>query len=361
MLTILQNERGAPGAATALLKQMLIQKIVDAVFVAAKTPWSALPMPCLFRDPDKLEAADLFAPVAPFNAARQASSILRQDVHKKIAFVMRPCEIRALFELVKLKQAVLEPAVLIGLECRGRMEKRVFLEALNENPDLPMEFMGSETLQDYICDACKACDLFLPVGADLTLALFGYDGSKALGIFSGNETGEKILQRLSCPSVNPPAGRDEQITALTQKKTEFKKALVEKTSKLIGDMDSFQKLISTCLNCYNCRTACPVCYCKECVFNTDVFIHPPELLIQRALKKGAVKLPSDTTMFHLTRLAHMAHACVACGHCTSVCPSDIPVADVFMTAGSKIQELFDYVPGRSVEEPIPYLVFKAEG
>jgi formate dehydrogenase subunit beta len=65
-------------------------------------------------------------------------------------------------------------------------------------------------------------------------------------------------------------------------------------------------------------------------------------------------------MFHMTRLAHIGHACVACGHCTSVCPSSIPVADFFITVGSKVQEVFDYEPGRDVNDPIPYLVFEEE-
>jgi formate dehydrogenase subunit beta len=65
-------------------------------------------------------------------------------------------------------------------------------------------------------------------------------------------------------------------------------------------------------------------------------------------------------MFHLTRLAHMSHACVGCGHCSSVCPSNIPVADIFRTVAAQTQALFDYQPGRDISEPIPYLVFEEE-
>ncbi len=357
MYTVLQHELGAQAAVADFLKKMLEHKIVDAVFVSAKTPYSSLPMPTLICEPEKLFDANPLAPAAPFNAARQASSLLRQDAQKKIALVLRPCELRALVELVKLRQAVLEPAVLIGIECKGRMENAVYREIEKEHPAISLDFYQKDEFQDQICTACKACDRFLPEGADLTVSVFGADVSKGAGLFSGSETGEAIIKKIGQGDAAPPVEREAAILDFTRKRSEYKAALLENTSRTINDMEKFQTLISTCLNCQNCRVACPVCYCKECVFATDVFIHPPELLIRRAMKKGVLKMPTETTMFHLTRLAHMGHACVACGHCSSVCPGDIPIAEVFITVGSKIQALFDYVPGRNVDEPIPCLVF----
>jgi formate dehydrogenase (coenzyme F420) beta subunit len=78
---------------------------------------------------------------------------------------------------------------------------------------------------------------------------------------------------------------------------------------------------------------------------------------RRARQKGRVKLPADTTMFHLTRLAHISHSCVGCGQCSSVCPSHLPVAEMFITVSAATQEEFGYEPGRSLDEPIPYLAF----
>ncbi len=71
-------------------------------------------------------------------------------------------------------------------------------------------------------------------------------------------------------------------------------------------------------------------------------------------------MPADTVMFHLTRLAHMSHACVGCGQCASVCPSGIPVADIFKTVAVRTQDLFDYEPGKDLSEPIPYLAFEED-
>ncbi len=358
MYTLIKNEHGGVAAVRSFLIKMMEKKLVDGVFVSARTPYSRLPMPTLFADPEKLETADPLAPVAPFNAARQAAAILRHDAGRRIAFVLRPCEIRALVELVKLKQAFLTTAVIIGMECRGRMENSVYLEQEGKNPDISLDFYQDKDLGNFICTACGACERFLPERCDLVLNVFGEHLPAGMGLTAVSDTGIDIVEELGYVKEIPPAEHDEEIERVSRARKEAKSRLMETTSEKIKHIEGFEKLIADCLNCYNCRVACPVCYCRECVFLTDVFAHEPELLLRRAAKRGKVKMPTDTTMFHLTRLAHIGHACVACGHCSSVCPSNIPVADFFITVGSNLQGLFDYVPGRNEEEPIPYLVFE---
>jgi formate dehydrogenase subunit beta len=77
-----------------------------------------------------------------------------------------------------------------------------------------------------------------------------------------------------------------------------------------------------------------------------------------ANQKGAFRLPADTSLFHLTRLNHMALSCVGCGMCTQACPAELPVGSVFRSIGQRLQETFEYVPGRSLEEPLPLITFK---
>ena len=146
--------------------------------MAATTPYSNLPMPALIARPEEMKNADPFAPVAPFNAARQAAALLRQTTRKKLAFVLSPCELRALVELMKLNQAVLAGAILIGMECRGRMEKDLYLEEVQKNPDLSLAFYQKEEDDGMICTACKACEQFIPGACDLVISVFGQDLSK---------------------------------------------------------------------------------------------------------------------------------------------------------------------------------------
>ncbi len=71
-------------------------------------------------------------------------------------------------------------------------------------------------------------------------------------------------------------------------------------------------------------------------------------------------MPSDTLIFHLTRMSHMATSCVGCGMCDSGCPSQLPISTLFGLIGNELQEMFEYVPGRDAEEEPPVSVFKED-
>jgi formate dehydrogenase subunit beta len=86
--------------------------------------------------------------------------------------------------------------------------------------------------------------------------------------------------------------------------------------------------------------------------------HPPGYYLSAAHRKGAVRLLSDTLLFHMTRLCHMGTSCVSCGMCTSACPADIQVGTIFSAIGEQVQATFDYQPGRDVSEPLPLITFQ---
>jgi formate dehydrogenase subunit beta len=105
-------------------------------------------------------------------------------------------------------------------------------------------------------------------------------------------------------------------------------------------------------------TNCPICYCKTCFFKTNVFDHEPMQFMAWAERKGATRMPTDTVLFHLTRMNHMSTSCIGCGLCTSACPVDINVGAAFRTVAAKTQAMFNYVAGRSVDDPIPVKNFE---
>ncbi len=332
---------------------------MDAVLVAANTPYSDLPMPALITDPEQMTAARPLAPAAPFNAARQASAVLRQKTGKRIALVLRPCEVRALIELAKLNQCSLDNALLISFECAGRMENADFLEQVKQDPAFFEKFNLMADPSTLICPSCRACTHFAPTGADIVFNLISVPADQYIGISAGTEAGRDLIEKLKIGAEDAIRPQDERMAELKSKRQAEKEALAARVSDETGRMEKFQHYFAHCLNCSNCRVACPVCYCRECVFVTEAFDYPPEILFRRAEKKGMIKLPQDTSMFHLTRMAHMAHACVGCGQCSSACPSHIPVADVFIAVGQQVQELYGYEPGRDLAEKIPLLDFGA--
>ena len=125
-------------------------------------------------------------------------------------------------------------------------------------------------------------------------------------------------------------------------------------------MATRQMIPLVCQQCADphCMTVCPISYCKTCLFRGPVFDHDPIQYMQWAESKGALRLPSDTMLFHLTRMNHMALSCVGCGACTSACPADLPVASVFGAVGESVQAAFAYVPGRDMDEKLPLITFQ---
>ena len=75
---------------------------------------------------------------------------------------------------------------------------------------------------------------------------------------------------------------------------------------------------------------------------------------------GGLRLPPETLLFHIGRMLHMSLSCVSCGACEDACPTSIPVAQVFSLVGSKNQEEFGYIPGRSPDEPPPLRIYEEE-
>ena len=353
--TVNTADKNQSSAAIQVLKDLLDKKIADAVMVSAENPWSRLPMPTVFTDSSKMDKVVPLAPAAAVSYARQGSLLTRNPNGKTVALVLKPCEVRAFIELAKLNQCTLDNTIIISMDCFGRMENGDYAAMAEQHPDLPEAFVCDENLQSKITSTCASCDAFIPVNADIQFCTMGM-GQGSLGIKAGTEKGAGILESLGLSTASQNQGRDTIIQSLTEKRQALKTELFETTASKLKSIEGFQTFISRCINCYNCRSACPVCYCRECVFLTDVFAYPPELLLERANRRGSVKMPTDTTMFHMTRLSHIGHACVGCGQCTSVCPSDINVADMFRTVGEKTQSYFNYIPGRDVSEPIPQLV-----
>jgi len=177
---------------------------------------------------------------------------------------------------------------------------------------------------------------------------------------------EDVAQALELEAGGAPGGRkaaaDKLIAARTQARDEALAAFRARVSGVggNGDMGGLLAEFSACIRCHNCMINCPICYCRECIFRTPTFEHESQLLFQWADRKGAVRLLPDMLLFHLTRMNHMATSCVGCGVCSDVCPVDIPVATAFRAVAEKAQAIFDYHPGRSLDEAAPVQEFRED-
>ncbi len=360
------KDRDILAALRQLFGSILRLEDIKALLVPSRLPMKPMVMPTLITDPDRLHDIDPLAPAFPMNTAKVVSKLSRKPVGATIAVVMRPCEIRAFIELVKLKQGRLDELVIIGIDCLGAFRNADYLRLVGgDNSLASIDFCrnalagktGTEEGID-IAPACRACEYPVAEGADVVIGLLGIDVDDHLFLQSQSEKGRQLLSRLDLPPAPSEENREQAVADLVTRRSACRDAMVSATSEAVQDLERLTTYLAGCVNCYNCRVACPVCYCKECVFVTDVFNHEPIQYLQWAERKGVIKMPTDTVFYHLTRLAHMSTACVGCGQCSNACPNDIPVMELFRTVAQRTQQAFGYAAGRSVDEKPPLSEFR---
>jgi formate dehydrogenase subunit beta len=346
----------------ALLRALLDKGIAEAMLVPISLPGGSL-APMLVSDPAALDHADPLAPILPINAARAASLLTLTGHHQKLALVLRPCEIRALVELVKFQQVKLDNALIVGLDCLGTF-KVTDWQALSDPQPVVDHLLAGAAGGDLAPPqglvfraACQMCEQPLPDGEHVALAI-GLLGS-APGTLSLRAR-DDIGQALELVPGDAPAGRAAATQKLITTRIQARDAAFAELRQRVHSMDGLLQEFSTCIRCHNCMINCPICYCRECIFRTPTFEHESQLFFQWAERKGTVRLLPDTLLFHLTRLNHMVTSCVGCGLCTEACPVDIPVGTVFRAVGEKAQAIFDYHPGRSLEEAAPVQEFRED-
>jgi len=360
--TVIDAPDGILKAIQGLLRGLLDKKVVDALLVPMALPGGSV-APMLVGDPAVLATggrADPLAPVLPINAARAASLLTLTGHREKLGVVLRSCEIRALVELVKFQQAKLDDVLIVGIDCLGTYK---VTDWQNANAGLAPVLAGAATGELKPLDglqfraACQICDQPLPDGEHvaLTIGLVGVEPGKLY-----LKARDDLAQALDLVAGDAPVGRPKAVDKLVTARTQARDATIAEFRGRVNSMDGLLAEFSTCVRCHNCMVNCPICYCKECIFRTATFDHDSQLYYQWAERKGTVRMLPDTLLFHLTRLNHMVSSCVGCGLCSDACPSDIPVATIFRSVGQKVQALFDYHPGRSLEEAAPVQEFRED-
>ncbi len=106
--------------------------------------------------------------------------------------------------------------------------------------------------------------------------------------------------------------------------------------------DFFEDLLSTCIRCYACRNACPLCYCPTCFVDES-----------RPQWVGKSQDPTDIRTFHFLRAYHCAGRCTDCGACERACPMGIKVRLLTKKLEKDCLELFDWEAGMTLEKRPP--------
>ncbi|MFH1351223.1 MAG: Coenzyme F420 hydrogenase/dehydrogenase, beta subunit C-terminal domain [Pseudomonadota bacterium] len=351
-------------ALNIFLENLLIKERVAAILVPQEHPSGKGIMQSLVTDPDKVKNAEPFVPFMPVNAAVLISRITKVSPSKRgIAAVLKPCEIRAVVELAKLKQINLDNIFLIGTDCIGTYPTVRYEELKASGYSTPEGFIKNRDeakIDGDIRDACRICLYPTPISSDLFVGFLGMDGKDGLLIQVETEKGERSIEGIHLKEIHELHEREGAVATLLEERRQKREAILKSTQEEVSGIENLLSFFAPCINCHNCRTVCPVCYCRECFLDSATFEFEADKYFDWAEKTGSLKMPTDNLLFHLTRMVHMGSLCVGCGLCQDACPKDIPLGRLFPFIGSKIQKIFEYVPGRNPDEELPMATFKEE-
>jgi formate dehydrogenase subunit beta len=355
-------------AARDVLTRLVSQGQVKAVLVMMETQDGLGAQPGLVSGAERLRHANPFLPVLPVHLARMASLLTERDAAPgpggRVALVARPCELRGAIELAKLKQIDMRQWLMIGVDCIGTYEWADWKRRTGSRPNAFEEHLQAtrraqpQAAEGAYRHACTICETPVAWNADLNLHLIGVEGGLLLEAHDAS-----LLEALGlAPGADAAAHHQQAVEGLRQVRSDARRARLDEMEALLKSdptgLAGLASLFEACQRCHNCTVVCPICYCKECLFRTDHMRHEPRHYLGLADRRGAARLPGDSVAFQLTRLCHVTASCVGCGLCTSGCPADLPVDALFQAVARRTQALFDYVPGRSLEDPLPPATFE---
>jgi len=369
---VLEVKNNDPFETLRVFFQDLLEKnVVDALLIPKKLPAGDGYCQTLIRDSEVLSGVNPMAPTLPVQSARLISHLTVTDPGCKVGAVVKSCELRAVIELVKFLQVKLDPLILIGVDCLGTYEPSDYAKMSREGGEgisITGELLkgaqdGKIKPQDGydLRRACQICEYPSPENADIIIGLFGYDPQKEILIQLRGPLADELAQKgILATTEQGSSSRNQVIERLTEERIKKRDEVFEAFRSETKNLQDLMNALSTCIRCHNCMVACPICYCKECVFRTPTLEHKADQFIRWADRKGGVRMPIDTLLFHLIRLSHMVTSCIGCGLCDSACPNDLPVATLFRAVGQKVQAMLDYTPGKSVDEEPPVATFRED-
>ena len=299
---------------TALL--LLTQKRVDVVLGFQRGTVPMMTQPILISQPERADQLhwDSFCSI---NLANYLPH--RKD---RIAIFAKGCDSRNIVLQIQENQINREQLYVIGVPCRGMLDRRKVRAALNDR-----QLLGVRETSEHLH--------LLGEGFMDTLERSGYLQDNCAICIHRNAV---IYDDLLAEPVIEQEGLDRY---------EDVKAIEAMTAK--ERWSYFEKLLAPCIRCYACRNACPMCYCPTCFVDESM----PQWL-------GKSIDPTDTKTFHFLRAYHLAGRCTDCGNCERACPMSIKVRQLTKKLEKDIIEFYDYEAGLSPDQRPPLDTYRPD-
>ena len=238
------------------------------------------------------------------NKCRQNLAVYLPQRTDRVGIVAKPCDSRAIVQLITEGQLSRDHIYIIGVDCSGMTD-----ESGTPRP------------------GCTECRVHMPP------------------LFDVHVTDERVQQRDADSSdKHIPQGYSKD--AILKNKTCSSDNGSESNDYTL---DRFRKEIDKCILCYACRQACYGCYCQTCFAERGA----PNWL--PATVENGTKMT-----FHLGRAMHLAGRCVECGGCEAACASDVNLRYIIKEITNFVEDMYEYQAGMDSEATPPLVAYKTD-
>ena len=360
------------GAVAALLNFALESGKVSAVLtIQARDGNRYDGIPVLITDPQEVIGTAGSLHCASPNIARFLKEYLDGAANMKIAVVAKPCDVKAIIELVKRTQVTLDNLLIIGINCTGTLasaraklmmsdefgvnpsdvirediEDGKLTVTLNDGSEKEMDLAGLEQKGYGRRENCRRCETNIPIMADIACGKWGTKDKQTTFIEVCSDKGSDLIDEAMNAGVISVQKADESAIETRKRKdeasTEAARQQQEQDFARFREMSIAERFefwfgqFNQCIKCFGCRDACPICYCKDCSLEAD-----------RGMVRGG-EVPPDP-LFPMIRAVHVMDSCVNCGQCQDACPMEIPLSLFIFMLNRELATVFKYEPGMDME------------
>jgi len=307
-------------------KEILAREDVACLIGYEQGSYGFRVQPCILTDPGQTDRL-IISPLCVNNLTNyltleQIGPLTKEAIgEQKIAIVVKGCDSRAITVLNAENGFSRDRLVIIGVSSPGVVDISK-IEARFPNTVSPAEVTIKEG--DFVI-TCEGETSSIPQ----------------------NELLASKCQRCknAMPTVYDVLIGEEQ----PAKEDAFEDVTVAEAMSIEEKAAKWQEEFSSCIRCYACRNACPLCYCSDCMLDR---------LRPQFIRRSVTAV--DNSLFHITRAFHLAGRCIECGECERVCPQSIPLMDLNRKLAKDVKELFDYEAGIDPETKPLFGTFKTE-
>jgi len=325
-------------------KKLLKDGAIKYIIGFKKGSNGLMPVPAFINKPEDVDEL-IWDPLCIHNLTRFLVDEKRRKERQKepdlrpVGLVVKGCDSRAVNVLIQEKLIDRADIHIIGISCEdtGVVDEKKLAKKLKQKAIKKVEFGSKDEFvittdkgkikipaREILAERCLECPAHVPVVYDVLI---------------GDNTKRKLDE--------PYKSLDKMESLSQEERWGFWKEQLQK-----------------CIRCYACRSACPMCYCDECVVDTITFAVTADTTAEEKaqrikwIEKSAGL--SENFIYHFVRAIHLAGRCIDCGECERVCPLDIPLRFLNKKLEKEAKKLFGYDAGFDAEAPSLVSCFKEE-